>query len=160
MIFVLLPFLANLLRLDGSFFQCRRISNRSIQEFYLICGISLSYSMILNIFQGYWKYLDILKAILDHFHNFLHELNAKLLDFLLIAVKGPLNTKNLFKISRTEATFENLKYCVGGISVSLCVFCYQELYLSLLPFTCLPVLNATDISNRELGERCCWKCNT
>ena len=32
------------------------------------------------------------KAVLDHFHNFLHELSAKLADFLLIAVKGPLNT--------------------------------------------------------------------
>lgn len=61
------------------------------------------------------------KAILDHFHNFLHELSAKLPDFLLIAVKGPLNTENLFKMSRTSATFENLKYCVGGISVALCL---------------------------------------
>lgn len=57
--------------------------------------------MIENHFQSYWSYLNISKAILDHFHDFLHELSAKLPDFLLIGVKGPLNTKDFFEMPRT-----------------------------------------------------------
>lgn len=57
--------------------------------------------MIENNFQSYWSYLNISKAILDHFNGFLHELSDKLPDFLLIGVKGPLNTKNLFEMPRT-----------------------------------------------------------
>jgi len=44
--------------------------------------------------------LDISKAILDHFTNFPHKFSAKLPDFWFIVVEGPLNTKDLFKMSR------------------------------------------------------------